>query len=75
MFAALLWLLPLALLFAALALGRYPGERALLRRRPMPRGRAPRALGNAGRPPHADPAAAAVLAFKRAVRPPPLRPA
>jgi hypothetical protein len=71
--AGLLWLVPLALVFAALAAGQYPGERALLRRRVAPAVRAPRALGSRGRRPHAVVAfGTAVLAFKRAVRPPPV---
>ncbi len=73
----LLFVLPVALLVAALALGRYPGERVLLAHRrggaPARRPPAVRALGSAGRSPHTlTPLGTALLAFHRAVRPPPL---
>lgn len=72
----LLFVVPAALLVAGLALGYYPGERVLLahrrgdlvRRRPL----AARAMDSTGRPPHAlAPLGSALLAFHRAVRPPP----
>jgi hypothetical protein len=74
--AGLLFMLPAALLVALFALGRYPGERGAIARyraaRRAVRRIAPRRLGSPGRAPHSiTPAGSAVLAFKRAVRPPP----
>ncbi len=71
----LLYLLPALLLLAAFSFGCFPGEAALLahggarraRRRP-----AVLSLGSTGRAPHVlGPLGAALLAFKRATRPPP----
>jgi hypothetical protein len=73
----LLGLLPVVVLLALLASGRYPGERVLLARRRGSRPRRPRRaarrLGSRGRMTDAfGPSGTALLAFKRAVRPPPL---
>jgi len=72
----LLFILPAAVLVAGLALGYYPGERVLLsRRRDRPVRHRPgtaRTLGSTDRAPHAlGPLGTALLAFHRAVRPPP----
>lgn len=71
----LLYALPAILLVAVFKLGLFPGERAIVARRaarPAGRVRVPRALGSAGRQPHASsPTGTALLAFNRAVRPPP----
>jgi hypothetical protein len=73
--SGLLFMLPAVLLVAVLLLGRFPGERRLLARRTRARDRnvlVPRTLGSRGRPPHViGPVGAALLAFGRAVRPPP----
>jgi hypothetical protein len=71
----LLALIPALLLFAALHLGRYPGERAIDRlaaraRTVRPR-RAPRALRPAPRAPRVAVRAGELLARSLATRPPP----
>jgi len=73
---ALLFVLPALLLMAVLAVGCFPGERKVLARRRRAatdrRRVVPRTLGSPGRTPHSIcPAGTALLAFKRAVRPPP----
>ena len=74
--ASVLFAAPFALLIALFALGRFPGERKVLARyraaRHVRGRRAPRRLGSSGRAPYrVTPCGSALLAFKRAVRPPP----
>jgi hypothetical protein len=71
----LIALVPALLLFAALAAGRYPGERAIARladrtRTSRPR-RAPRAIGGARRAPRISIRTGELLARSLATRPPP----
>lgn len=71
----LLYLLPALLLVAVFVCGVFPGEEALLAHGGARRSVRPpvvSSLGSAGRTPHATgPLGAALLAFKRATRPPP----
>ena len=75
MIAGLLILLPTALLFASLILGRYPGEETLAsarrpRRAPLPRARL--ALVPVSRPPARSRCCSRLVAATIAARPPPL---